>query len=267
MNSVELANRIRKHAIEMTHKSGASHIASILSISDIIAVLYNDILKINCDNYNNQCRNRFILSKGHAGVAVYAALAELGIIDMKELDTYYQNGSKLSGHISHKGVKGVEFSTGSLGHGMSVAIGMAIVNKNENRSNRIYSLIGDGECNEGSIWEGVMFASHNKLNNLTVIIDRNKIQGIDFCEKIIDMKNMKNKWEVFGWNVIEVDGHNHEELKEALLCVDDEKPTCIVANTIKGKGVSFMENQILWHYRDPQGEFYNKAIDELERIK
>lgn len=264
MNSKELAYRIRKHAIEMTNFSKASHIGAILSITDIIAVLYNEVMKIDPNNPLDDSRDRFILSKGHAGVAVYSALAEKGFFELEELNTYYQNGSKLSGHVSHKNVNGVEFSTGSLGHGVCVAIGMALAAKKNKKNHRVFTIVGDGECNEGSVWEGALFAQQFKLSNLTVIVDHNKLQGIEACENVLNYGDLAEKWRAFNWNVIEIDGHDYDQIKNALTIIDESRPTCIIANTIKGKGVSFMENQILWHYRCPVGEDFDNAMKELE---
>ncbi len=170
MDSRELAQKVRIHAINMTHNAHASHIGSILSIVDILAVLYADVMKIYPQDPQNQKRDRLILSKGHAGVALYATLAEMGYFSVEELRTYYQNGSKLSGHISHKEVNGVEFSTGSLGHGACVAAGMALAGKLDYKRHNVYTILGDGECEEGSIWEMALFASHNHLDNFTVIV-------------------------------------------------------------------------------------------------
>lgn len=263
----ELALRIRYHAINMTHNAGASHIASVLSIADIVGMLYAEIMMSFPNDPENDQRDRFILSKGHAGVAIYAALAEIGFFPLGELEKYYLNGSFLSGHISHKNVNGVEFSTGSLGHGVCVASGMALSAKLDKKNHHIYSIIGDGECNEGSVWEMAMFARQNKLDNFTVIIDHNKLQATDTCKKTMDPIDLGKKWEAFGWNVIEIDGHNFSEIKSGLKRTEKEKPACIIAHTTKGKGISFMENNILWHYRDPQGDFYKKALMELGEIK
>lgn len=266
MNTQELAKRIRIHSINMTHISRGSHIASALSIADIIAVLYGSIMKIYPDDPNNCNRDRFILSKGHAGAAVYAALAEVGFFSVEELKTHYSNGSRLSGHVSHKNVPGVEVSTGSLGHGVCIGAGMAMAAKIDNKQHHIYVVVGDGECNEGSVWEMALFANHFRLNNFTVIVDHNKMQSLDTCENTLEYINLAEKWRTLGWNVLEVDGHNHNQLINVLLLKSENKPTCIIAHTIKGKGVSFMENNILWHYRDPQGEFYEKALQELEAL-
>lgn len=266
-NSEELAWLICRHGIEMTHLSSGSHIGAILSVTDIIAVLYSDILKYDCNNPKWDERDRVIFSKGHAGAALYAALAENGFFPVEELKTHCQNGSRLSGHVTHY-LSGIDLSTGSLGHGLSVAAGMAYAAKKEKKDHRIFCILGDGECNEGSVWEAIMFANQYELNNLVAIIDRNKIQSLDFCEKTIKLDPLKNKFENFGWNVIEVDGHNHEELKKCLKKTDTSKPTMIIANTIKGKRISFMENNLLWHYRFPRdGWEYDQAVTELHKIK
>lgn len=267
MTNKELAWKIRRDAIEMTHMSNGSHIGSVLSIADIVGVLYNDVMNIFPDDPKNDKRDRFILSKGHAGAAVYAALAEKGFFKVDKLKTHYADGSVLSGHVSHKNVPGVEFSTGSLGHGVCVAAGMALAGKCDKKNYRVFTIIGDGECDEGSVWEMALFANHFRLSNLTVIIDHNKIQSLDRCENTLELLDLAAKWRAFGWNVIEIDGHNHDEIKKALLSKDKIKPTCIIANTVKGKGISFMENTVLWHYRAPQGEDYDNAVKELEEAK
>lgn len=266
MTSIQLAWKIRRHGIEMTHLSGGSHIASILSVADIIAVLYNDILNVDPNNPKMEDRDRFILSKGHAGAAVYAALAEKGFFDTEELKTHYADGSRLSGHVSHKGVPGIEFSTGSLGHGLPVGAGMALSAKLDNKDHKVYVVLGDGECDEGSVWEAALFANQFKLNNLIAVIDHNKMQSLDFCENTLSLAPFADKWKAFGWNVIEIDGHDHNELLNAFnrATHSQDKPTVIIANTIKGKGVSFMELDILWHYRFPhEGEEYDGALKEL----
>ena len=265
INSIELAYKIRKDAINMVHNAHASHIGGVLSCTDIIAVLYSDIANYDVTNPRNPLRDRIILSKGHNGVAIYAALAESGFFTVDELNTYGMNGSKFSCHVSHKNVPGVEISTGSLGHGIGVACGMALNAKLKKLPYKVYVILGDGECNEGSVWEAAMFAAQYKLNNLTVIIDANGMQAMGKCSDVIDMEPMADKWRTFNWNVIEVkDGHNHNDLKQAFMADTENMPKVIIARTVKGKGVSFMENNILWHYRDPQGEFYKQALKELE---
>lgn len=266
-SSEELAWLIRRHGIEMTHLSGGSHIGAILSVADIVAVLYSDILNYDSTNPKWKERDRIIFSKGHAGAAIYAALAENGFFDVDELKTHYQNGSRLSGHVSHY-LPGIDLSTGSLGHGLSVAAGMAYTAKKGNKNHRVFCILGDGECNEGSVWEAIMFANQYELNNLVAIIDRNKMQSLDFCENTIKLDPLKDKIENFGWNVVEIDGHNHKELLEVLKKIETNKPIMIIANTIKGKGISFMENNILWHYRFPHdGWEYEQAVTELHKVK
>ena len=265
MNSTALAWSIRRHAIDMVHNSHASHIAAALSAADILAVLYADILHVDPKYSLMPNRDRFVMSKGHAGIAVYAALAEMGFFPLEELKRYYMDGSCYSGHISHKGVPGVELSTGSLGHGIAVACGMALAARSRNFPYHIYTLVGDGECNEGSVWETALVANQYLLDNFTAIVDRNKLQAMGECEKVMSMEPLAEKWKSFGWTVIRVlDGHDHTQLKEAFHTSANGHPRCIIAETVKGKGISFMENQLLWHYRDPQGEFYQAAVAELE---
>lgn len=265
MLSTELALKIRKHAVEMTGKTGASHIGGVLSVADIVAVLYCNILKYKIDDDKWDGRDYLILSKGHSGIAIYSALAEVGFFPVSELEKYYTDGSFLSGHVSHKGVPGVEFSTGSLGHGMSVGCGIAISCRNDNKENRVYVIVGDGECNEGSVWEAALFANQMAIDNFTVIVDYNKMQGMGNCEEVISLSPFEEKWKTFGFNVLNIDGHDHQSLTKALkMKFNNNKPTCIIANTIKGKGISFMENNLLWHYKNPTGDFYDKAIAELE---
>jgi transketolase len=212
-------------------------------------------------------RDRIILSKGHAGAAIYAALAEKGFFGTDELKTHYADGSRLSGHVSHKGVPGIELSTGSLGHGLSVGAGMALAAKKDDRRHMVYVICGDGECDEGEVWEAALFAHHYKLNNLVAIIDNNKMQSLDFCENTIALSPFADKWQAFGWNVLDIDGHDHAALREAFrqAKLSADRPTVIIANTVKGKGISFMEHNILWHYRYPHdGEEYNTAVAELK---
>jgi len=262
--TMALANRIRQDAVRMSHRTHASHIAAVMSVADIVAVLYGGIARLFPDDPKNPDRDRIVLSKGHAGMAFYAVLAETGFFPVSELNKYYADGSVYSGHVSHKGVPGVEFSTGSLGQGVCVACGMALSGKIHNRGYHVYAIIGDGENEEGSVWEMALMAAHQRLSNFTVIVDHNKMQATGFCDNEAGLNNLPQKWASFGWRVVDVaDGNDHEQLVEAFASVDDGRPTVIIANTVKGKGVSFMENNILWHYRDPQGEFYEKAIREL----
>lgn len=268
MTSEQLAWKIRRHGVEMTHLSGGSHLGAILSVADIMAVLYTDVLRVDPKNPDDENRDRFILSKGHAGAAVYAALAESGFFDVAELVTHYQNGSRLSGHVSHY-VPGVDLSTGSLGHGLSVGVGMAYAGLKSNKDYNVYVVLGDGECDEGSVWEAALFANHFGVKNITAIVDHNKMQSMDFCNKTLDLGDLEAKWESFGWNVVSIDGNNHDEIKSAFAKqFDNNKPKVIIANTVKGYGIPFMENDILWHYRFPHdGWEYDLAVNELHKIK
>lgn len=266
-NSEQLAWLIRRHGIEMTHLSGGSHIGAILSVADIIAVLYADILKYDISNPRWDNRDRFILSKGHAGGAVYAALAEVGFFEVSELKTHYQNGSRLSGHVSHH-IPGVDFSTGSLGHGLSAGAGMALAAKQDDKKHRVFVVLGDGECNEGSIWEAAQLASHFGLDNLIAIVDNNKMQSLDYCDNTLSSGALADKWRAFGWNTVTVNGHSHSDLTNVLSTQSDGRPKVIIAETVKGKGVSFMQEDILWHYRFPHsGWEYDMAVNELHSIK
>jgi transketolase len=266
ISSSQLSKKIRRLVVDMTHLGKSSHVASGLSIADILAVLYSNILNVDADNPEWADRDRFVLSKGHAGAAVYAVLAEVGFFPVANLRLHYQNGSKLSGHVSHKEIPGVELSTGSLGHGLSVGTGMALAAKLDNAAWRTFVLMSDGECDEGSNWEAALFAGHHKLSNLIAIIDYNKIQSLATTEATLDLEPFAMKWESFGWAVQEIDGHSHEALKTSLsnLPFITDKPNLLIAHTTKGKGVSFMEGKVLWHYRTPQGSEYDAAILELE---
>lgn len=262
MKSEVLAWRIRRQAVEMCHRSGASHIGSILSVADILAVLYADVLRVRPDDPDWPERDRFLLSKGHAAGGLYACLAELGFFPAAHLQTFYQNGSPLLGHVSHH-VPGVEFSTGSLGHGIGAAIGMALGARGSRV--RVYGVLGDGECNEGTVWEAAQMGAFFRLDNLTVIVDHNHLQSLDTCENTLLTGTLAEKWRSFGWHTVEVDGHDHDCLRTALNTRISGKPTAIIAHTVKGKGVSFMENDVLWHYRFPHdGWEYDGAVEALE---
>ncbi|HEU4600827.1 MAG TPA: transketolase [Steroidobacteraceae bacterium] len=261
----ELAVRIRRHALEMTSAGGSSHIGSVFSMADIVAVLYGATLRVDPANPRWAERDRFILSKGHAGAGVYAALAERGFFPVERLQTHYGNGSTLSGHVSHVGVPGVELSTGSLGHGLGVACGMAYAAKLRSQLHRIVVLMSDGECDEGSNWEAIQFAGHHRLGKLLVIVDHNKIQSLKSTEQTLGLEPFADKWRSFRWDVVDIDGHDHQQLLDALGGNSelDDKPRCVIANTIKGKGVSFMEHSVLWHYRTARGDELDAARKEL----
>ena len=263
----QLAARVRLHVLNMTSRGGSSHIGSCFSIVDILAVLYSKILQIDPKYPTEQGRDRFVLSKGHAGAAVYATLAESGFFSVEKLKDHYQDGSDLSGHVSHKGIPGVELSTGSLGHGLSVAVGMAKAAKLNQQPYRTFALLSDGECDEGANWEAAMFAAHHGLNNLCAIIDYNKLQSLDLVSNTLGLEPFADKWESFGWRVLEVDGHDYDSLEESLH--EDSsitQPTVVIAHTTKGKGVSFMEDSVLWHYRTAKDDEYQAALKELSEL-
>ena len=264
----ELALRIRCRALEMVTRAKASHIGSALSITDIVAVLYGRVLRVDPAVPSDPERDRFILSKGHACVAVYAALAETGFIDPALLQTYATDGSSLMAHISHK-VPGAEFSTGALGHGLPFGTGKALAAKRTAKDWRTIVLTSDGEWDEGSNWEAALFAAHHKLDNLLCIIDYNKLQSLTSIDATLRLEPMHSKFDAFGWAVQEIDGHDHEALSNALDpgSWPSGKPAMLIAHTIKGKGVSFMENRVEWHYRNPTPELLAEAIAEIEATR
>ena len=270
-NSKDLAYRVRRHALDMTSRGGTAHIGSIFSMADIVAVLYADVLHHNPKDPAMPDRDRLILSKGHAGAGIYAVLAECGYFPVSELEQHCQNGSRLSGHVSHKGVPGVEASTGSLGQGLPMAMGMAMAARMDGKAHRVYCIIGAGECDEGAVWETALIANQYKLDNFIVTVDFNKIQSITSVEKTIALEPLDQKWASFGWHVIRVDGHDHAALHraydEARAALGGGKPIVVIADTVKGKGVSFMENDVLWHYRTARGAEYDAAVKELEAQK
>ena len=266
MTTAELAKRIRRHSVVMTGRANSSHIGSCLSIADILAVLYGKLLRMRPDEPEWPDRDRFLLSKGHGCAALYAVLAESGFFGLELLDTYYANGTRLAGHATHKGVPGVEISTGSLGHGLPIAVGMALAARRDGRPHRVFCLLSDGECDEGSTWEAALLAPQHGLDNLVAIVDYNKIQSLGRVKEVIDLDPLAAKWSAFRWATRELDGHDLAALESALSGVPFEsgRPSCIVAHTVKGKGVSFMEDQLLWHYRAPRGADMDRALAELD---
>jgi len=242
--------KVRKSILKIANSSQCSHIGSNLSIVDILTTLYIKLLK-NKKNY-------FILSKGHACLALYCVLKEMRFITEKTLNSFGKNDSILMSHASHK-VPGIELSTGSLGHGLPVATGVALADKINKIKKKTFVLLSDGELDEGSNWESLLFSSHHKLNNLVIIIDYNKLQSIDFVKNTLNLEPLKQKFQSFGCKVVSVDGHNFKQL-EKVLSSSSTKPLVIIANTIKGKGVSFMENSVLWHYKSLNSEDYQKAM-------
>ena len=263
-----LAWLIRRNGLEMSRISRGSHIGSVFSVAEIIAVLYTGILHVDPKNPQMPERDRLILSKGHAGSAVYAALAETGFFPVEELKNHYANGSILSGHVSHKGIPGVEVSTGSLGHGLSIGAGMAMGARMNGEDWRTWVVLGDGECDEGSVWEAALQAAQFRLDRLVAVVDYNHMQSLFTVEKTLQLEPFEDKWRDFGWNTQSVDGHDVRALRaafeRAMGNAGSGKPSVVLAHTVKGKGVSFMENNILWHYRTPQGEEYEAALKELE---
>lgn len=264
MNTINFAANIRVTALQMVTRAKASHIGGALSITDILAVLYGQVLHVQPDAPDLPARDRFILSKGHCCVSVYAALALRDFFPVAELQTYAQNGSRLMSHISHK-VPGVEFSTGSLGHGLPFGTGKALAAKKRGAAWRTFVLLSDGELDEGSNWEAIMFAAHHQLDNLVAIVDYNKLQSLGTNESTLRLEPLADKFAAFGWSVREIDGHDHAALQQALGSVPWEpgKPSMLIAHTTKGKGVSFMENKVEWHYKSPNAEQLAQAIAEI----
>ena len=261
----ELARSIRAESLRMVSRANASHIGGALSMADILAVLYSDVLQINPDKPYWNDRDRLILSKGHSCTALYAALGLKGFFPLTELETYGRDGSQFMSHISHK-VKGVEFSTGSLGHGLPFGCGKALAAKRSGSTWRTYVILSDGELNEGSNWEAILFAPQHRLDNLVAIVDYNKIQSLGFVAEIMELYPLAEKFHAFRWAVREVDGHDHNAIKEALESTPWEpgKPSVLIAHTIKGKGVDFMENNLQWHYSSPKPDQLASALKQLD---
>ncbi len=251
----------------MVSRARASHIGSALSIADIVAVLYapeGGVLRVHPEDPSWSLRDRFVLSKGHACVSVYAALSETGFFPVSELLTYGQDFARLMNHISHK-VPGVEFSTGSLGHGLPYGAGKAFAAKRTNATWRTFVLLSDGELGEGSNWEAMLFAAHHQLDNLVAVVDYNKLQSLTTVDQTLALEPLADKFRAFGWAVQETCGHDHDGLRETLAHTPWEsgKPSLLIAHTIKGKGVSFMENTVAWHYKSPSSEELVRALEEL----
>ena len=264
MDSRFLASEIRKLVLKMTHHSGASHIGSCFSVLDIVSVLYSSNFDICLENWKDNKSNRVILSKGHAIAALYAALATKGFFPIGQLDNYCKNGSMLGGHPNHL-VPGVELSTGSLGHGLPYATGIALAKKKLGYGGQVFVIMSDGELDEGTTWESALFAQHNNLCNLTVIVDRNFLQSLESTESTLSLEPLDEKFRSFNWEVETIDGHDHIKLIN-VLSKTKLKPKFIIAETIKGKGVSFMENEVKWHYKSPNQEEFEKAVKEIENM-
>jgi transketolase len=267
METRRFARDIRIQALQMVHRAKASHIGGALSMADILAVLYGPegLLNVDPSDPTRPARDRFILSKGHACTSLYAALALRGFIPLAELETYGREGTRLMAHASSK-VPGIELSTGSLGHGLPVGAGLALGAKRKGEGHRTVVLLSDGEMDEGSNWEAFLFAAHHRLDNLTAIIDANGIQSLGSVKEVMALEPLPAKLSAFGWRVREVDGHDTAALRTALaeaMAGGSGKPAAIVARTVKGKGVSFMEDQLPWHYKSPSDADLEKALSEL----
>ncbi|MEZ4629451.1 MAG: transketolase [Deinococcales bacterium] len=261
----DLACQQRRQNLELIYRTGMGHIGGDMSATDILITLYFAILNIDPSRPQDPHRDRFIMSKGHCSGALYCTLANRGFFPVTELTTYMQPLSKLNGHPDRNKIPGVETNTGPLGHGLPVAVGAAIGAKISQQSWRTYVLTGDGELQEGSNWEAAMLAGHRGLDNLTVIIDRNRLQQGDWVAATNTLEPLAQKWQAFGWAVREIDGHNYEELLESLkaLPLVKDKPTCLIAHTHKGQGISFMQDHPGWHHRVPTEAEYHEALKEL----
>jgi transketolase len=262
---IQISKQIRQDIIEMLTASGSGHPGGSLSAADIVTTLFFNELNIDPENSKDENRDRFVLSKGHAAPVLYSALARRGYIDPSELMTLRKLGSKLQGHPNMNDVPGIDMSTGSLGQGTSAAVGMALAGKLDKKDYRVYAILGDGELEEGQIWEAAMSAAHYKLDNLTIFIDFNGLQIDGDITKVMNPSPIDKKFEAFGWNVIVIDGHNYDEILGAIEKAKNYKgrPTAIVCKTVKGKGVSFMENEASWHGTAPSKEECEKAVKEL----
>ena len=261
-----LSIQARREILQMTHDAGASHVGSALSVVDILCAIYSGSFNINSKNYSKDNRDVVILSKGHACTALYAVLSLTGFFPKTWLRKYSRNGSELGGHVTSGYIPGVELSTGSLGHGMPYGLGIALARKRNMVSGKTYVIMSDGECDEGTTWESALIANHFGLDNFYVIIDRNNLQSMGSTESTLALEPFAEKWKAFGWDVIEIDGHNFKEIVEALKYFSN-KPICVIAKTIKGKGVDFMEGSVVWHYRPPTEKDLLEALEQIEGSK
>lgn len=261
----EIAKSVRSKLIKMHGASGASHIASSLSVTDILVALYFNILKLSPGKPKDKNRDRLILSKGHAASALFTCLAVRGFFPEKILGEYCVDGGRLPGHASINCVPALEVSTGSLGHGLSIGVGIALAAKYDRAKYRIFVVLSDGECQEGAVWEAAMFAGHHKLDNIIAIIDYNKMQALGKSKEILNLEPLAGKWRSFGWAVKEIGGHDIESIIKVLKKVPfaKNKPSILIAHTTKGKGVSFMENKLLWHYKSPDRKEAQSALEEI----
>ena len=261
-----VSKKMRIKAIEMAYNAGnyGAHLGGGLSAIEIFAVLYHFVLNIDSNNPDNDSRDRLILSKGHAVLAYYTALESVGFLTQDDLNNFETNGFFLHGHAARKITKGIEFSGGSLGLGVSFGVGVAMALKKRGSKSSVYIIVGDGECDEGIVWEALMSASHFKLNNITVIVDHNKLQSDGTIQDIMNLEPLSKKFEAFGFYVQEIDGHNIEQLCNVFQARNNARPNVIIAHTIKGKGVSFIENRKEWHHSKLSQKQYEQAIEELQ---
>lgn len=262
----DLARRARVSALTMCSRSGASHIGAALSVIDILSVLYGEVADVAPHRTEDPARDIVLVSKGHSASGVYAVMAHAGFFPVEWLDDYYLDGSRLGGHVTAHGIPGVELSTGALGHALPFGVGRAITDQLDGIDRRVFVVLSDGECAEGSNWEAALMAAHRDLRNVTVIIDRNRLQILGRTEDVLGLEPFVDKWRAFGWEVVEVDGHDHDALAEAMR-TRSERPRAIVANTIKGKGVDFMEDTVEWHTLVPNEEQLAIALAQLEEAE
>jgi len=266
VNLKQKACDIRKDIVTLIHNAGTGHIGGDLSVTDILVALYYKQMNVSPQNIDDPNRDRFVLSKGHSVESLYCILADCGFFPKEDLKSYSKYASKYIGHPNNK-VNGVEMNTGSLGHGLSVSVGMALAGRMDEKSYRVYAVMGDGEMAEGSVWEAIMAGSHYKLDNLTAFVDRNRLQISGTTEKVMSQEKQEERWAAFGWHVLSIDGNDIDEINKAIETAKQTKgqPTVIIANTTKGCGVSLMENQAGWHHRVPTDDEYEEAMRELDQ--
>jgi transketolase len=265
--TTELARQARRSALSMCSRSGASHIGAALSVIDILAVIYGDVADVSPHRTDDPSRDIVLVSKGHSASGVYAVMAHAGYFPLTWLDDYYLDGSHLGGHVTAHGIPGVELSTGALGHALPFGVGRALIDQLDGIDRRVFVVLSDGECAEGSNWEAALMAAHHYLGNLTVVIDRNRLQILGRTEDVLGLEPFADKWRAFGWEVVEVDGHDHDQLRTALARrsgVQHARPRVVIAHTTKGKGVDFMEGRVEWHTLVPTSEHLETALAQLE---
>lgn len=261
----DIAREIRRKIINMAYTSQSSHSGSALSPVDIMSVLYFHVMNVSPKNPSDNNRDRFILSKGHGCMSLYATLCQRGFFDQSVLEGFYKDGGTLFGHPTREIAPGIEASTGSLGHGLSIGVGISLALKKDKNDARTFVLMSDGECDEGSVWEAILCAAHFKLDNLVVIVDYNKIQSFGRTNDVINLEPLAEKWKSFGWNAIEIGGHDIEQIISAFSKIPFKtgSPSVVIAHTVKGKGVSFMEDKLEWHYKSPNEDQKKAAFKEL----